>query len=1304
MVLGATLIALVVAPAPAVAEIAFTKKVLQSESSDAPTSLQWGPDGRLYVAQFDGLIKAYTVQRRSTGEFEVTRTETIDEVNGIPNHDDHGTARPGAPYRLVTGLLVTGTARAPVVYVTSSDGAFVNVDTNSSMVSRLTRNQKGWNRLDLVRGLPRSLENHAANGLALDAATNTLYVAQGGHTNQGAPSPPFALLPEFAYSAAILSIDLGAIGNSTYDLPTLDDEDRPGASDANDPFGGNAGKNQARVTTASPVQVHMPGLRNPYDLVRTQDGHMFTIDNGGNAGWGGPPANEGPDGNCTNGAASDGGLEDDDSLHLVTPGGYGGHPNPTRANRANTFNSGANAQSPVPAANPAECDYRKPGSADSDALATFPNSTNGLDEYTDSDFGGAMQGDLIAAGYTHNRIYRIHRTADGAGVAFTRTLASNVGVMPLDLDVLGDGAPFPGTIWIADLADSNGIYVLEPSNLASCTAADDDSLDEDGDGFANHDEIANATSPCSAADVPPDADGDFRSDLEDPDDDNDSRPDSEDPFATDAQNGLATDLPVSYSWENGLPSLGGLLGLGFTGLMTNGASDYLDLFDVDRLTAGGAAGMLTLSEATPGDAATAANDQQQAFQFGIDPGSAGGKPFEVGTRIVDPFSAAPPTGHGSLGLFVGTGGQDDYVKVVAGARNGAVGVQADREVAGRLTEGEVSPLALPLGGTGLKAIDLYLVVDPATHTVQAQYAATASGSTSARANVGAPIPIPASWLNDPARGLAVGVISTSRGGATFPATWDDLTVAPSDGLWQSLQPTGSPRQEVSFVRAGDRMYLAGASTKQQAYDPRSDSWSDVADLPAQLDHIQGVAIGGRIYYVGGLEGWPEPGVGTVHIYDPATDTFTSGAPMPAGRERGAGGVAVHDGRIYYAGGLHGGAAVPWFDVYDPVADTWTQLPDMPTARDHFHAAVLGGRFYAIGGRDRDINATTAANEAYDFGTRAWVTGLTPLPTKRGGFAAGVIGDEIIVLGGEGGGQVHPEVEAYRPATDTWRPLAAMPTPRHGIQAATCAGGLYIAAGATGEGGPFPSDVHDRFFPGGAASPCVNTVPACADAMLSATAGRGVNGRLNCSDADGDAVAFTILDSPDHGNLTGPDAGGQWTYTPAPGFLGPDTFTYRASDGDVSNLATVSLVVAPPGGEPPTGGAPGAPAWTPPLDLPLAVAARLARFPRALATGRRSTIRVPVRCPPQRRAACAGRLELTTRRLRRPGGGLSPVTLARRRFVVRAGRTDRLVVRMTPAGVRLVRRRPRVAAWLTLIPSGAPAVRRQRLAVTVRRGP
>jgi len=312
------------------------------------------------------------------------------------------------------------------------------------------------------------------------------------------------------------------------------------------------------------------------------------------------------------------------------------------------------------------------------------------------------------------------------------------------------------------------------------------------------------------------------------------------------------------------------------------------------------------------------------------------------------------------------------------------------------------------------------------------------------------------------------------GGENMKPMISAIEVEPAPGLpgvWRDEVDLPVNRSEVAYVELDGKFHLFGGAKSHHVYDPVTQTWSTKKGLPFKVHHIQGVTVAGKIYLLGGLTSWPTPDVGTVFIYDPDTNTVSQGTPMPATRQRGAGGVGVYDGKIYYAGGLHNGLAVNWFDVYDPVTDTWTQLPDMPTARDHFQASVLDGRFWAIGGRNVQPNETTAVNEAFDFGTGQWVTGFAPLPTPRGGFASAVLDGEIVIIGGEGYGQAWPTVDAYDPATDTWRSLAPMPNPRHGIQGAVCNGGIYIAGGADDQGGGHSTNVHDALFPGGTETSC-----------------------------------------------------------------------------------------------------------------------------------------------------------------------------------------------------------------------------------------
>lgn len=440
--------------------VRFAKGVVEGAGTNRATTLRFGPDGRLYVGQQNGIIRALTLERGGPGAYRVTDSEAIAALVELANHNDDGTENPAVVGRQLTGIEVAGTAEQPVIYAVTTDprmgggpsGLDLPLDTNSGVLSRLTREGTGWRRADLVRGLPRSKENHAGNGLVLDAARSRLFLAQGGNTNNGAPSKHFAFTPEYALSGAILSIDLAAIGDGPYDLPTLDDPARPGPADAGDPYGGAGGANQARQVPGGPVTVYAPGFRNPYDIVLTTAGHLYTIDNGANPGWGDAPLPAG--GRCSNEPRPGGERQDDTLHHIGQAGYYGGHPNPTRANPANLFAG----QSPVTEPHPTECEFQ-PGK-ESAALTTFPASTNGLVEYRSRLFGGALAGNLLAVSFD-NRLYRLRLRSDGR-LARKEILFEDVAQAPLDVTTRGDGETFAGTIWVADVS-TGAITVFEPT-------------------------------------------------------------------------------------------------------------------------------------------------------------------------------------------------------------------------------------------------------------------------------------------------------------------------------------------------------------------------------------------------------------------------------------------------------------------------------------------------------------------------------------------------------------------------------------------------------------------------------------------------------------------------------------------------------------------------------------------------------------------------------------------------------------------------------------------------------------------------
>ncbi|MGA5465647.1 tandem-95 repeat protein [Mycobacterium sp. NPDC050041] len=65
---------------------------------------------------------------------------------------------------------------------------------------------------------------------------------------------------------------------------------------------------------------------------------------------------------------------------------------------------------------------------------------------------------------------------------------------------------------------------------------------------------------------------------------------------------------------------------------------------------------------------------------------------------------------------------------------------------------------------------------------------------------------------------------------------------------------------------------------------------------------------------------------------------------------------------------------------------------------------------------------------------------------------------------------------------------------------------------------------------------------------------------NASDPETNSLMAVLVTDPSHGTLT-LNSNGSFTYTPAANYIGPDSFTYRASDGTAtSSVATVSLTV------------------------------------------------------------------------------------------------------------------------------------------------
>ncbi len=89
---------------------------------------------------------------------------------------------------------------------------------------------------------------------------------------------------------------------------------------------------------------------------------------------------------------------------------------------------------------------------------------------------------------------------------------------------------------------------------------------------------------------------------------------------------------------------------------------------------------------------------------------------------------------------------------------------------------------------------------------------------------------------------------------------------------------------------------------------------------------------------------------------------------------------------------------------------------------------------------------------------------------------------------------------------------------------------------------------------------LNTAPVANAGTYSTEFETAISGQASASDADGDALTFALVSSVSNGTLVFNDDG-SFTYTPNDGFVGNDSFSFIANDGELdSNTASVVIDV------------------------------------------------------------------------------------------------------------------------------------------------
>ncbi|MEW5798223.1 MAG: choice-of-anchor D domain-containing protein [Bacteroidota bacterium] len=273
--------------------------------------------------------------------------------------------------------------------------------------------------------------------------------------------------------------------------------------------------------------------------------------------------------------------------------------------------------------------------------------------------------------------------------------------------------------------------------------------------------------------------------------------------------------------------------------------------------------------------------------------------------------------------------------------------------------------------------------------------------------------------------------------------------------WSERAPMFSARaQHAAVAHPNGKIYVFGGYNSSEAlstleiYDPNTNLWTHGAPVPLSNRGMSyAIDNNGFIYSIGGL-------ISESFKYNPATNSWTTIAQIPTSVWE-ASAVKGYDGRIYVFGGER---ALTNVQIYDPLSNSWSIGNPMPTGRCQLNVVEgPGGFMFAIGGgSDGSGNVSTAYNtvEVYDPRTNTW-SAAAPMITARRQFGACYAPDgKIYTIGGKtsyinNNAPFFSVVETYDPVTNTWSVADSLPQALGELEGVVMGGNIHAIGGTNG---------------------------------------------------------------------------------------------------------------------------------------------------------------------------------------------------------------------------------------------------------------
>ena len=343
--------------------------------------------------------------------------------------------------------------------------------------------------------------------------------------------------------------------------------------------------------------------------------------------------------------------------------------------------------------------------------------------------------------------------------------------------------------------------------------------------------------------------------------------------------------------------------------------------------------------------------------------------------------------------------------------------------------------------------------------------------------------------------LAIGgAVLVGSGIVKLPVTVDasasPASVNPSSSARESTAASASPVPQVSasWTATGNmidarvnhtatllpngKVLVAGGNSGSvllataELYDPSSGSWTATGKMNGiRTAHTATLLADGKVLVAGGADSIGETSVNavaTAELYDPATGSWTTTAPMIEARAHHTA-TLLADGKVLVAGGSGSGSgsdSLATAELYDPATGSWTETGPMIEARTRHTATLLPDGRVLVAGGDSSSGPQLASAELYDPGTGSWSATGTMVRDHAGHMATLLPDGRVLVLGGSSAVAPEATAELYDPSTGSWAATANMNGEHLGGTATLLEDGSVLVAGGGSSGGSGGEELYD----------------------------------------------------------------------------------------------------------------------------------------------------------------------------------------------------------------------------------------------------